>query len=160
MEDKVEKIELSDYEKEQAAIRLLKKLENKLYSDNYSVARKTAYNLSWLQEDGMEILEKALFGKTQGQTKHAAAYGLRSMRGRMKAQALKVLYRGLIDDSDQVKRVCQNTFELLKHRYSKKHGPGRQNPYSQIQIRAVPPKKRPNRQDRQPRRPDRQFNRR
>ena len=55
----------SDKEKSDASVELLAKLKGRLYSDNVSIARRAAYNLAWLQEDGLDILKDALFGDTR-----------------------------------------------------------------------------------------------
>ena len=80
-------------EKDEAAVKLLEKLRDQLHSSDASNRRRAAFNLSWLQEDGLEILKDALFGSDPVTTKNAAAYGLRKMRGRMKKMALDVLAR-------------------------------------------------------------------
>jgi predicted N-acetyltransferase YhbS len=76
------KREPSGREKDEAAVEQLAQLREKLHVDDISKARKAAFNLSWMQEDGLEILTEALFGNFQRTTKKAAAYGLRSMHGR------------------------------------------------------------------------------
>jgi hypothetical protein len=81
----------SGREKDQQAVELLEQLREKIYCDNSSVARHAAFNLSWMQEDGLEILKEALYGIANRTAKSAAAYGLRKMRGRMKKQALAML---------------------------------------------------------------------
>jgi hypothetical protein len=81
----------SGREKDEAAIALLAKLREKLHSEEISLARKAAFNLSWLQEDGLDILLEALFGSFPRDTKKAAAYGLRSMNGRMRKLAEEAL---------------------------------------------------------------------
>ncbi|MHC4496329.1 MAG: hypothetical protein ACYSYM_10960 [Planctomycetota bacterium] len=55
MESVTEK--LSDRDKEEASIRLLRKLAEQLQSSDASTRRRAAYNLSWMQEDGLEILK-------------------------------------------------------------------------------------------------------
>ncbi len=77
----------SGREKDEAAVALLAQLREKLHSEEISLARKAAYNLSWMQEDGLDILVEALLGGFSRDTKKAAAYGLRSMNGRMRKLA-------------------------------------------------------------------------
>ena len=85
----------SGREKDEAAVKLLGKLQDQLHSTDASNRRRAAFNLSWMQEDGLEILKDALYGAGSVTTKNAAAYGLRKMRGRMKNLALNVLREGL-----------------------------------------------------------------
>jgi hypothetical protein len=92
---KLEKRKPSGREKDQASMKLLDKLREQLHSSNSSTARRAAFNLSWMQEDGLDILQEALFGDTGRRTKGAATYGLRKMRGRMRKIALEVLSEGL-----------------------------------------------------------------
>ena len=76
----LERRPLSGREKDEESAELLEKLRAKLHYDNISVARRAAYNLSWLQDDGLEILKEALYSNTGRVTKTAASYGLRNMR--------------------------------------------------------------------------------
>lgn len=107
------KEELSDQEKREAAIRLLRKLGEQLQSADASTRRRAAYNLSWMQEDGLEILKGVLFGGFHITAKNASAYGLRKMRGRMKKLALEVLEQGLKHRDNSTKQVCRNALQLL-----------------------------------------------
>jgi hypothetical protein len=108
-----ERKELSGREKEEAAIKLLEKLRGQLHSSDASNRRRAAFNLSWMQEDGLEILKGALFGDFSVTTKNAAAYGLRKMRGRMKKMALEVLKQGLKRRDSSTREVCTNALQLL-----------------------------------------------
>ena len=110
---KLEKRKPSGREKDEAAIELLNKLRERLFSDNVSTARLAAFNLSWMQEDGLEILKKALFGDDNITTKNAAAYGLRKMRGRMKKMALEILNEGMKHRDSSTKEVSRNALQLL-----------------------------------------------
>jgi len=100
-------------EKDEAAIKLLEKLKEQLRSSDASSRRKAAYNLSWMQEDGLEILTEALTGHNQITTKNAAAYGLRKMRGRMKKMALEVLNQGLKHSDSATRQVSASALQLL-----------------------------------------------
>ncbi|MHC4071622.1 MAG: hypothetical protein ACYSWW_03690 [Planctomycetota bacterium] len=111
MESVTEK--LSDRDKEEASIRLLRKLAEQLQSSDASTRRRAAYNLSWMQEDGLEILKGVLFGGFHITAKNAAAYGLRKMRGRMKKMALEVLNQGLKHRDNSARQVCRNALQLL-----------------------------------------------
>ena len=48
----------SDREKDEEAVKLLEKLQDQLQSSDASIRRRAAFNLSWMQEDGLEILKK------------------------------------------------------------------------------------------------------
>ena len=108
-----ERREHSGREKDGASAKLLEKLREKLYSVNSSTARRAAFNLSWMQEDGLDILKGALFSETARRTKSAAAYGLRKMQGRMRKMALEVLNQGLVQPRSDTKDVCRNALSLV-----------------------------------------------
>ena len=80
---KLERRKPSGREKNEASIKLLEQLRERLHSDETSSARRAAFNLSWMQEDGLDILKEALFSNSPKKTKTAVAYGLRCMHGRM-----------------------------------------------------------------------------
>ncbi len=104
----------SGREKDEEAIEMLERLREKVYCENSSVARHAAFNLSWMQEDGLEILKEALFGNASRTTKGAAAYGLRKMRGRMKKVALGLLEEGLKHSNEKTRQVCAHAKQLLQ----------------------------------------------
>jgi HEAT repeat protein len=108
-----EKRILTGREKDEAAIRLLEKLHEQLRSSDASNRRRAAFNLSWMQEDGLEILKNALFGSDNITTKNAAAYGLRKMRGRMKKIALEVLKEGLKHRDSSTREVSRSALQLM-----------------------------------------------
>ena len=120
------KEELSDREKQEAAIRLLRKLGEQLQSSDASTRRRAAYNLSWMQEDGLQILKGVLFGNFHVTAKNACAYGLRNMRGRMKKVAMEVLEQGLKHRDSSTKQVCRNALQLLGHKVPGGPAPKRQ----------------------------------
>lgn len=95
-------------------IEKLKQLRLKLMSDNISHARVAAFQLSWLQEDGLAVLQEALFGKYPQTAKRAAAYGLRSMRGRMKKAAVEVLEKGLEHQDRTTREVSKTSLGLMR----------------------------------------------
>jgi hypothetical protein len=111
-----EKQTLPGKEKDEAAVKLLMKLKEQLRSTDASSRRKAAFNLSWMQEDGLEILTEALTGNGQIITKNAAAYGLRKMRGRMKKKALEVLNNGLKHSDNSTRQVSASALQLLGHK--------------------------------------------
>jgi predicted chitinase len=104
----------SGREKDQAAIIKLEQLREKVYCDNPSAARHAAFNLSWMQEDGYDILKEALFGTACRATKGAAAYGLRKMRGRMKKNGIALLIEGLKHSNEGTRQVCARALLLEK----------------------------------------------
>ena len=101
-------------EKDQAAVELLEELRQKLYNENPSVARRAAFNLSWMQEDGLEILEEALNSKASRKTKSAACYGLRNMHGRMKKVAADLIIKGVRSSDNGTKDVCITAVKLME----------------------------------------------
>lgn len=108
----LEKRKITGREKDETSVRLLGQLREKLCSDDISTARRAGFNLSWMQEDGLDILKEVLFGGSPRSTKTAAAYGLRSMHGRMKKMALEVLQQGL--EHTNTRDVCSKALTLLK----------------------------------------------
>jgi len=112
----------SGREKDQAAVALLAQLREKLHSEEISHARKAAFTLSWMQEDGLDILVEALFGSFPRDTKKAAAYGLRSMNGRMRKLAEETLTKGLTHPNRITKDACAKSLQLMKE------GPTAQRP--------------------------------
>lgn len=103
-----------DPKRDAEALELLRKLREKLFSRDISSARLAARNLSWLQEDGLAILKEALFGNYPGSAKKAAAYGLRSMKGRMKKMAMEVLEQGLNSQDHALQQISSKSISLAK----------------------------------------------
>lgn len=104
----------SGREKDEAAVILLSQLRERLHCEDISKARKAAFQLSWMQEDGLDILTEALFGNCSRTTKLAAAYGLRKMNGRMGKMAEAVFTRGLTHSNRISKDVCTKALRLMK----------------------------------------------
>ncbi|MHC4744614.1 MAG: hypothetical protein ACYS8Z_22095 [Planctomycetota bacterium] len=100
--------------------KLLEKLKQQLLSSNASIRRQAAFTLSWMQEDGLEILKETVFGDHPVSTKNAAAYGIRKMRGRMKKLALEVFNQGLEHHNSSTKEVCKHALEMMKTGAQKK----------------------------------------
>lgn len=140
----LEKRKLSGREKDEASIKLLTKLRGQLYSNDASNRRRAAYKLSWMQEDGLDILKDALFINCPVPTKNAAAYGFRKMRGRMKKMALEVLERGLKDSNNSTREICRNALQLLGRKVPEKPLQ-KKPPVSNISIRELPRRSRPRR---------------
>ena len=111
---RLEKRRPSGREKDEASVKLLAKLREQLYCSNISTIRQSAFNLSWMQEDGLDILREALFGESPRRTKGAAAYGLRKMRGRMRKLAEDVLVEGLKHPDAKTAEICGNALIVLK----------------------------------------------
>lgn len=158
---KLEKRQLSGREKDEAAIRQLAQLRERLYCDNSSVARRAAFNLSWMQEDGLEILQEALLSDASHRTKSAAAYGLRSMHGRMKKLSRAVLEEGTKDSNHETRRVCKSALELLEKPRSEriKAGKPRRGKFRIKEVRGnrKPYKKSPQAGNERPYPPGRRF---
>ena len=125
---------ISKREKDEESIKVLKELTVKLCSNDISAARLAAFNLSWMQEDGLAILTKILFGDFSRTSKKAAAYGLRSMKGRMKKQAIGVLEKGLKDRNRTTKAACIKALSLINKSSSNKEQQGKHK------IQDIPPK--------------------
>jgi len=131
--------ELSESEKHEAALERLRQLREKLFSKDISTARLAGFSLSWMQEDGLAILKEALFGNYSKTTKKAAAYGLRSMRGRMKKLGAEVLEQGR-EHSDKVTRdACAKALAIMNGQIPKRSGPGQ----SKQKIRGIAGRRRP-----------------
>ena len=128
----------SGREKDEAAVELLGRLREKLHSDNVSTARLAAFNLSWKQEDGLDIFKETLFGKFSRTAKKAAAYGLRSMKGRMKKMAVEVLNEGLKYSDRTTRAACEKALLLMAGGTPKKAGAGRRPRSGRPRIRSVP----------------------
>ena len=62
----------------------------------------------------MDILVEALFGSFPRDTKKAAAYGLRSMNGRMRKLAEAILTKGLAHSNRITKDACAKSLQLMK----------------------------------------------
>jgi len=122
-----EKRILTGREKDESAIRLLEKLYEQLRSSDASNRRRAAFNLSWMQEDGLEILKDALFGNDNVTTKNAATYGLRKMRGRMKKMALEALNQGLKHRDSSTREVSRNALQLLGQKVPEASVPQKQS---------------------------------
>jgi len=137
-----EKRKSSGREKDEAAVKLLEKLQEQLQSSDASSRRRAAFNLSWLQEDGLEILRDALFGDSPITTKNAASYGLRKMRGRMKKMAVGILKEGLKQRDGPTREVCRSALELLGEQVPRKSASQRQ-PAKGLRIREIVRKGRP-----------------
>ena len=140
----MEKRVLSGREKDEASIKLLRKLRELLHSSDASNRRRAAYKLSWMQEDGLDILKTALFGNCPVPTRNAAAYGLRKMRGRMKKMALETLEQGMKRHDTSTREICRNALQLLGQKVPKKVVP-RKPPVSHLTIREIPRKSSPRR---------------
>lgn len=102
------------HEEGKSCEKLLERLKEQLLSSNASVRRQAAFSLSWMQEDGLDILKATVFGDHPVSTKNAAAYGMRKMRGRMKKLAIETFNEGLEHHNSSTKEVCENALEMIK----------------------------------------------
>ncbi len=134
----------SDQQKSEESIKLFRKLRDQLHSSNGSIRRQAGFNLSWMQEDGLEILKDVLFGDSPITTRNAAAYGLRKMRGRMKKMALDVFHQGLEHQNNSIREVCNKALILMGEITPKKL-PKRKASVGKLKIREIPKKTRPKR---------------
>jgi hypothetical protein len=132
----------SGREKDEAAINLLARLREKLHSDNSSIARRSAFNLSWMQEDGLEILKETLFSRATRRAKSAAAYGLRKMHGRMRKAALEVFKDGLEHPNYDTKVTCHAALSQLGIAEKKETPSQKMAEPPGIRIQEIPPKAR------------------
>jgi hypothetical protein len=110
----------SQRQRDEATVELLRKLREELLSDDISTARLAAFDLARKQEDGLAILTEALFGNYPRTAKKAAAYGLRSMKGRMRKMALEVHEQGLKHRDRTTKAACIKSMSLMKGKVSGK----------------------------------------
>jgi hypothetical protein len=130
----------AERDKEDASLRLLRTLRKKLLSGDISKARTAAHNLSWLQEDGLALLKEALFGNCPKTAKHAAAYGLRKVKGRMRKMAQEVFEQGLQHEDRTTREACAKSLSLLKGESPPKQAPGPRPGPGKQKITEVPKK--------------------
>jgi hypothetical protein len=139
----VEKERNPNQQKSEDSKKLLRKLREQLLSSNGSIRRQAGFNLSWLQEDGLEVLKDALFGDSPVTTKNAAAYGLRKMHGRMKKMALEVFKQGREHQQSSIREVCTRALILLGEITPEKTS--RKRTVGKLKIREIPKKAGPRR---------------
>jgi hypothetical protein len=138
---RLEKRKPSGREKDEASLQLLEKLREQLYSSNLTIVRQTAFNLSWLQEDGLDILREALLLESSRKTKGAAAYGLRKMRGRMRKPARDVLVEGSTTRDSVTSETCRNALRVMDQKKSSgKFRKPRRPSSPRFEIRDLPAK--------------------
>ena len=123
--------------KDPAAIEKLRQLSRKLCSNDITTARLAAFNLSWMQEDGLAILTKILLGDFSRTSKKAAAYGLRSMKGRMKKMAAEVLEQGTKNRDRTTKAACVKALALMRGEPVKKGGSGKNRRSGKPRIKEI-----------------------
>lgn len=129
---------VSEQEKHDAAVVLLKELREKLLSSDISVARVAAFKLGWMQEDGLAILKEALFGRHPRTTKKAAAYGMRRTNGRMKKLARSILEEGLKHRDRTTKAACVKAIFLMDGGIPEKTAPrGKRKSSDRGRIREI-----------------------
>jgi len=129
---------VSDQEKHDAAVVLLKELKEKLLSSDISVARVAAFRLARMQDDGLAILKEALLGRHPRTTKKAAAYGMRSMNGRMRKLARAILEEGLKNRDRTTKAACEKAIFLMDGGIPEKSpSRGKRRPRDKGRIREI-----------------------
>jgi len=137
---KLGKRKISGREKDEAAIELLATLREQLHSTNTTVARQTAFNLSWLQEDGFDILKEALHLSKSKRTKNAATYGLRKMRGRMAKPGLALIEEGAEGDDPVTAEICKSALDVYHNRHKPKRYTPPKKRSARFEIRDLPPR--------------------
>lgn len=135
---KLERRKPSGRESDGTAVKLLAKVREQLYSSHAFTRRRAASRLSWMQEDGLDILKEALFGETPRGTKSAATYGLRKMQGRMKEMAFSVLQEGLKDKHIETREVCENALFVLSQKVPGRFPVAKQVRGRRAEIKEVP----------------------
>jgi hypothetical protein len=134
---RLDKRKPSGREKDEAAIQLLSKLREQMYCTNVSIVRQSAFNLSWMQEDGLDILKEALLGNGPRRAKSAAAYGLRKMHGRMRKLAEEVLVQGISHPDPKTAEIAGNALVILKRGKGAGKRFGRPRPRGKFEIREI-----------------------
>ncbi len=122
---------------DEEAIKALKELTVKLCSNDITIARLAAFNLSWMQEDGLAILSNILNGDFSRTSKKAAAYGLRSMKGRMRKLAAEVLQTGLKSRDRTTKAACIKALSLMNKSNQPKENPAQKAQGETIRIQEI-----------------------
>ena len=140
---KLDEQNISKRQKDEESIKALKELTKKLCSNDISTARLAAYNLSWMQEDGLAILTQILFGDFSRTSKKAAAYGLRSMNGRMQKLAIEVLEKGLKNRERTTKAACIKALSLMGKGPSAKNSSNKKGPSGKYRIHEIHKKAEP-----------------
>lgn len=130
-------------EKDAEALERLRQLREKLLSGDISTARVAGFNLSWMQEDGLAILKEVLFGSYSRDAKRAAAYGLRSMHGRMRKLATEVLEQGLGHNDTATREACSKSLALMRGEAPKRSSSGKRSGASRHRIKEMRAKKNP-----------------
>ena len=125
---------------DEESIRVLKELTKKLCSNDITAARLAAHNLSWMQEDGLAILANILNGDFTRTSKKAAAYGLRSMKGRMRKLAVEVLQKGLKSRDRTTKAACIKALSLMDKSAPAKNDSETKSQTPQHRIHEIPRK--------------------
>lgn len=130
---------------DEESIKALKEMTVKLCSNDITIARLAAFNLSWMQEDGLAILSNILNGDFSRTSKKAAAYGLRSMKGRMRKLAIEVLQKGLKSRDRTTKAACIKALSLMNKSSQPKESPAQKVQGEKIRIQEI--RKKPETED-------------
>jgi hypothetical protein len=122
---------------DEESIKALKEMTKKLCSNDITIARLAAFNLSWMQEDGLAILTNILNGDFTRTSKKAAAYGLRSMKGRMRKLAAEVLQKGLKSRDRTTKAACIKALSLMSKGTSKEDSDNKNQTTGKFKIQEI-----------------------
>jgi hypothetical protein len=136
-----ENVKSNQEQAEDSSEELLRQLRDRLYSESISVRRKAGFHLSWMQEDGLEILKQVLFGTCPKKTKNAAAYGLRSMRGRMRKVAFDVLAEGADSSDRETRQVCEHALAIITKKWPQRFAEEVEKRLGRVEIKEIPPKR-------------------
>jgi hypothetical protein len=128
---------------DEESIKALKEMTKKLCSNDITIARLAAFNLSWMQEDGLAILTNILNGDFTRTSKKAAAYGLRSMKGRMRKLAAEVLQKGLRNRDRTTKAACIKALSLMNKGASKEGSDNKSQETGKFKIQEIQKKEKP-----------------
>ncbi len=139
---KLDKRKPSGREKDMKSLEELETLREQLYGSNLTTVRQCAFHLSWLQEDGLEILKEAIYSNASRRTKGAASYGIRKMRGRMRGPAKQVLVEGTKHDNKETAEICRNALRVLEDpKGAQRAHRNRKRRSSRIEIRDISPRR-------------------
>lgn len=88
-------------------------LKKGLRSPDPDVREACQKRLCHLLEDGLRMLDEALFSDSPRATKDVAARGLASISGSMKEKALELLKKGLRSPDPDVREACKNALSAI-----------------------------------------------
>ncbi len=136
-----ERENIAERDGSEASVKRMRKLRERLLSSKASVRRQSAFNLSWLQEDGLEVLREVLYGDCSASVKNSVAYGLRRMRGRMKKMATEILREGLKGYDHTTCEVCRTALVMMGEQVPEKASSDEKKA-GRLKINEIPKKRR------------------